>query len=93
LPDKLITLPKSFPLIGNEINVLPILMAIGMFVQQKFTMPSTTSQQAEQQKMMAIMMPFLFGLIFYHMPSGLVLYWFVNSILMLAFQMKISRTK
>jgi YidC/Oxa1 family membrane protein insertase len=75
-PDRLIVSP--------EINILPILMAIVMYLQQKTTAMSGTS--TEQQRMMSILFPLLFGFIFYRMPSGLVLYWFVNSLLMFIFQ-------
>jgi len=90
-PDRLFILPTSIPLIGNEINILPIVMAIGMFVQQKLSSGNASSSTAEQQKIMLILFPVMFGFIFYHMPSGLVLYWFVNSLLMLIFQVRISR--
>jgi len=92
-PDRLFMLPKSLPILGNEINILPIVMAIEMFVQQKFSMPAASSSSAEQQKMMMFLMPILFGFIFYKMPSGLVLYWFVNSTLMLINQIRTSRAK
>ncbi len=93
-PDRLFLLPNSLPILGNEINILPIVMTVGMFIQQKISMTSTaTSGSAEQQKIMMIIMPLMFGLIFYHMPAGLVLYWFVNSMLMLAFQFKINKGK
>jgi len=92
-PDKLFTLPNSLPVIGNEINILPILMAIGMFFQQKTSMVSISQNQAEQQKIMMIVMPIMFGVLFYHMPSGLVLYWFINSSLTLAYQLRVSRKK
>jgi len=92
-PDKLFLLPTSLPLLGNEVNLLPILMTIGMFIQQKFTTVSAGGSSAEQQKIMMIVFPLMFGFIFYHMPSGLVLYWFVNSILMLVYQLKISKSK
>lgn len=93
-PDRLFLLPTTLPVLGNEINILPIVMAIGMFIQQKMTMATTaTASSAEQQKMMMIIMPIMFGLIFYHMPAGLVLYWFINSILMLVYQIRISRAK
>lgn len=85
-PDKLFTLPWSLPVIGNEVNILPILMSAGMFFQMKST--PTSSASSDQQKMMLVMMPVLFGFFFYHMPSGLVLYWFTNSLLMLFFQLK-----
>lgn len=93
-PDRLFMLPFSIPVLGNEINILPIVMAIGMFAQQKISMSqAATGTSADQQKMMMILMPLMFGLIFYHMPSGLVLYWFVNSALMLFYQFKIYRAK
>jgi YidC/Oxa1 family membrane protein insertase len=80
-PDRLITTP--------EINLLPILMAITMFLQQKFTMMPTAGSSGEQQRLMALLFPVLFGFIFYRMPAGLVLYWFVNSSLMFVYQLRI----
>jgi YidC/Oxa1 family membrane protein insertase len=92
--DKLIVFKTTYPIIGNELNILPLLMAAGMFFQQKMTATQATSPEtAQQQKIMTIMMPVLFGALFYKLPAGLVLYWFVNSLLMLAFQWKISRIK
>ncbi|MDD2689130.1 MAG: membrane protein insertase YidC [Candidatus Omnitrophica bacterium] len=82
-PDRLFILPVSLPLLGNEINILPIAMTIIMFVQQKLSTVSASSGSAEQQKLMMIIFPLMFGFIFYRMPSGLVLYWFINSALML----------
>ena len=88
-PDKLFSFSKSIPILGSDINILPILMAIGMFVQQKISLGNASGAAAEQQKMMLFIMPVMFGVIFYNMPSGLVLYWFVNSALMLFYQFKI----
>lgn len=93
-PDRLFVFSKSLPVVGGEgFNILPILMAIGMFVQQKTSMASMSSENADQQKMMLILFPILFGFIFYRMPSGLVLYWFVNSLFMLAYQIRTSRAQ
>jgi YidC/Oxa1 family membrane protein insertase len=92
-PDKLFVFKNSIPLFGNQVNVLPILMAIGMFVQQKISMAKATGEAAQQQQMMSIIMPIMFGIIFYQMPSGLVLYWFVNSMLMLSYQFRINSQK
>ena len=63
-----------------------------MFIQQKISTIATTSN-AEQQKLMLIIFPLMFGLIFYRMPSGLVLYWFINSTLMLAYQLRVNRKR
>jgi YidC/Oxa1 family membrane protein insertase len=92
-PDRLFILPTSLPILGNAINLLPILMMLEMFFQQKFTMSASAGGSNEQQRVMLIIFPLIFGFIFYNMPSGLVLYWFVNSTLMLIFQLKVSRAK
>jgi YidC/Oxa1 family membrane protein insertase len=73
-----------------DINILPILMAAEMFIQQKISGQATGTASNEQQKMMLIVFPVMFGLIFYSMPAGLVLYWFINSTLMLAYQLKVT---
>ncbi len=92
-PDRLFILPVSLPVLANEINILPIIMAIGMFIQQKISTFGSGGTSASQQKIMLIMMPVIFGLIFYRMPSGLVLYWLINSMLMLAYQIRLNQTK
>ncbi|MCX5669268.1 MAG: membrane protein insertase YidC [Candidatus Omnitrophica bacterium] len=92
-PDKAFAFKNSIPFLGNQVNILPILMAIGMFVQQKISMAKATGEAAQQQKMMSIIMPIMFGVIFYQMPSGLVLYWFVNSLLMLCYQFRVNSQK
>ena len=92
-PDQAFVFKNSIPFLGNQVNILPILMAIGMFVQQKISMAKATGEAAQQQKMMSIIMPIMFGVIFYQMPSGLVLYWFINSMLMLGYQFRINNQK
>ncbi len=92
-PDKAFVLKNSIPFLGNQVNVLPILMAIGMFVQQKISMAKATGEAAQQQQIMSIIMPVMFGVIFYQMPSGLVLYWFINSLFMLGYQLRINNQK
>lgn len=78
-------LPFSLPVLGNSINILPLLMSAAMFLQQKISQPGGHAQ-TEQQKQMAIFMPILFGFIFYGLPSGLVLYWLTNTTLMVVYQ-------
>jgi len=88
-PDRLLVIKDSIPLLGNELNILPILMAAAMFFQQKLSTPPQTGsndQMVQQQKMMAVMMPVLFGFLFYRLPSGLVMYWLTNTLLTLGEQ-------
>ena len=90
-PDS-VPLPFSFPLLGNEIHLLPLIMTVAMALQQKFTQIKMEGQDPAmeaQQKMMAVMMPVIFCFIFYSMPSGLVLYWLTNTLLMTAYQLRL----
>lgn len=57
--------------------VLPVLMGVTMFIQQKMT-PS--AMDPKQQKIM-LFMPIIFTFLFFTFPSGLVLYWLVSNIL------------
>lgn len=87
-------LPFSLPVLGNEIHILPLIMVAGMVIQQKFTQVKMEGQDpalAAQQRMMAVMMPILFGFIFYGMPAGLVLYWLTNTVLMTSYQLYLKR--
>jgi YidC/Oxa1 family membrane protein insertase len=72
--------------------ITPIVMGATMFLQQKLAMPAnvTDPQQKMQQRMMLIM-PIIFTYTFLHLPSGLVLYWFVNNVLGIAQQVLINR--
>ena len=85
-PDTIATLPFKLPFFGDEVHVLPLLMAAAMFLQQKVMSPGGGAQ-TEQQRMMALMMPVMFGFLFYHMPSGLCLYIFVSTLLYFGQQM------
>jgi YidC/Oxa1 family membrane protein insertase len=67
--------------------VLPTLMMISMIVQTKM---NPTPPDPVQAKVMMIM-PLVFGVMFYFFPSGLVLYWFVNNILSILQQWQIGR--
>ena len=70
----------TIPLLNAQIdsfNLLPVLLGLFMFLQQKMMSPataSTNSQMAQQQKMMLIMMPVMMLLFLYKAPSGLNLY-------------------
>jgi YidC/Oxa1 family membrane protein insertase len=57
--------------------VLPILMGISMFIQQKMT---PTTGDPRQAKIMLVM-PVVFTFMFLNLPAGLVLYWFVSNVL------------
>ena len=68
-------------------------MLVVFFLQQKMspTGMGGSTQAAQQQKMMGIIMPLFMGLIFYNMPSGLVLYFTVSTLLGIAQQYLVRR--
>ena len=68
--------------------ILPILMGVSMFVQQKMT---PTMGDPRQAKAMLIM-PFIFTFMFLNLPSGLVLYWFVSNVLQIGQQKLMERS-
>jgi YidC/Oxa1 family membrane protein insertase len=69
--------------------VLPILMGVTMFVQQKMTPVAGDPRQAK----MMLIMPFVFTFMFLNLPSGLVLYWTVSNMLQILQQWYMDRPK
>ena len=67
--------------------VLPVIMGVSMFIQQKLN-PAPVDPM--QQKIFQIM-PFAFTAMFAFFPSGLVLYWVVNNILSITQQYVITK--
>lgn len=66
------------PLTG--LHLLPILMTLAWFLNQKM-MPVPDDRQLAQQQKMMLFMPFLFGLMMYEYAAGLSLYWLTSSLL------------
>ncbi|MCK6404770.1 MAG: membrane protein insertase YidC [Rhodocyclaceae bacterium] len=67
--------------------VLPVIMVVSMIIQTKLN--PTPPDPIQAKVMMA--MPFIFGVMFFWFPSGLVLYWVVNNVLSIAQQWQITR--
>ncbi len=92
--DRLVVFDRSFLIIGNELNILPILMMILMFFQQKLSsrnMVSTDPNQVAQQKMMLMFFPLFLGFIFYKLASGLNLYFTMFYLLSIVSQLLVAR--
>ncbi|MFC1699178.1 membrane protein insertase YidC [Candidatus Omnitrophota bacterium] len=74
--------------------VLPVLMGVSMFAQQKLSGLSGGAgggAQQDQAKMMAVMMPILLTWIFASLPAGVVLYWLTFNIVTAGQQLLIKR--
>ncbi len=62
------------------------LVALTTFVQSKTTVTTTTDERARaQQQMMNVMLPFMFAFFALSFPVGVSLYWVVNSIVQIGF--------
>ena len=85
-PDVLFSWNQPIWFFGNEFHLLPILMGVTMYIQQRLTskLPkdgTPLSDAQKQQKMMGNMMSILFMVMFYNFPSGLNIYFMLSTIL------------
>jgi len=90
-PDVVFSWSRPLPLIGNQFHLLPILLGVVMFVQQRYmsTAPKDVNQMTEQQrqqKFMGNIMAVVFTVMFYSFPSGLNIYWLSSMLLGIAQQ-------
>jgi len=93
------TVPSGIPWLGGQClwvcdlaqqdptYVLPILMGVSMFVQQKMSPTVGDPRQAQ----IMLFMPVIFTFMFLSLPSGLVLYWFVSNMLQILQQHYMNR--
>jgi YidC/Oxa1 family membrane protein insertase len=66
--------------------ILPVVMAVSMFIQTKLNPKPPDPMQAK----IMMFMPIAFSVMFFFFPAGLVLYWVVNNILSIAQQWAIT---
>jgi len=92
-PDRFVPFGRAFhvPLLSgimgpiDSLNILPLLLGVIFFVQQKYLTPTPTAsmspEQEAQMRMMRVMSVVMFPLFMYNVPSGLALYTMTNSLL------------
>jgi YidC/Oxa1 family membrane protein insertase len=70
------------------LNILPLLMAATMFLQQKLTPTPSAADPRQQQmhQMMMKVMPVMMLVMLYNFASGLALYWTTQNVLMIVQQ-------
>ena len=73
--------------VPDPFYILPVIMAVSMYVQVKL---NPTPPDPLQAKIM-MWMPIVFSVMFFFFPAGLVLYWVVNNILSIAQQWQINQ--
>ena len=79
--------------IGYKIGLLPCLMALTMYIQQKIIEKTQSNNTEEMKAANSIVkyMPLLFLFLFAGFPSGLLLYWVSNNIITIFQQIYINK--
>jgi YidC/Oxa1 family membrane protein insertase len=76
--------------VADPLHILPLIIIVSMFVVQ-FITPSP-GMDPNQRRMMAIMMPVIFGFSMWHFASGLALYWGTGNLINLGIQVAINQS-
>ncbi len=91
-PDVLFSWNYPIIFLGNSFHLLPVLLGAVMYFQQRYTLRasgadmSKLTEQQRQQVATGNIMVVVFTVLFYHLPSGLNLYWLFSSLLGIAQQ-------
>lgn len=85
-PDVLFRWKQPIFFIGNEFHLLPIILGLVMFAQQRLMAtgpkdPNQMTEQQRQQRVMGTMLTAVFAVMFYNFPSGLNIYWLSSMLL------------
>lgn len=87
-PDSVFSWGYPLPFFGNNFHLLPILLGVVMYLQQRYSSssikassPEKMSDQQRQQRAMGNIMVIVFTVMFYNFPSGLNLYWLFSMLL------------
>ena len=90
-PDVLFRWKQPIFFIGTEFHLLPVILGVVMFFQQRLSNPQTKevhemTDQERQQRAMGTIMAIVFTVMFYNFPSGLNIYWLSSMLLGIAQQ-------
>lgn len=84
LGDSVLKLGFSVPILGwTDLRLLPVIYVASQILYGKLTQTPGQTQQNTSMKLMLYFMPLLFFFILYNVPSGLMVFWIFNNILML----------
>ena len=95
-PDRLFSWGISIPFLGSYFHLLPFLLGIVMWWQQKLSSPapqdvSKMTDTERQQRAMGNIMTVVMTVMFYHFPAGLNIYWLSSMLLSIAQQVWTNR--
>ena len=79
----------DIPGIGIPFRILPLLMGVSWFITQKMTPPNPGADEFQQKVFQY--MPIMFTVMFWGLPSGLILYWTISNVISIFQQIYINR--
>jgi len=82
MPDTIYVVKDLFFVQNLSLNILPVFMVISQIFYQKFN----TVTADPQQKVLMYIMPIVFAFMFWSMPSGVTLYWTVQNVFSIVWQ-------
>ena len=83
-PDQWLDIPFSIPYFGSSFNLLPLLMMlISMISAYLYSDKNMNIDLENKKKNQLYLMSFLFFILFFTFPSGMVLYWTSSNVLQL----------
>lgn len=78
----------------DALYIMPVLLAVVMFLQQKFSMPKGSEMANNpSMKVMLYFMPVMMGFFALQFPTGLCLYWITTSVIMVFQQIFMNRLR
>ncbi|MFN9720237.1 MAG: YidC/Oxa1 family membrane protein insertase, partial [Planctomycetota bacterium] len=93
-PDALFRLPFSLPLgLGRDFSIFPLVTVTLFLLQQKMFMPPAQDEQQEMQYKIMNLMTGVMGIMFWHQPAGLCLYFIASSTWSIAERKLLGNTK
>jgi len=84
-PDRLLPLGMTLPLLGDHLNLLPLLMTVVTLASLRLSpAPASSAAARRRQDLGLVAMALVFLVLFYPFPSGMVLYWTAANLLHIA---------
>lgn len=91
-PDSVAALPVMVPLLGGQISLLPMLMALVMVASSLLLRDMTApAEQVKRQTRNAVLTALAFLVLFYPFPAAMVLYWTLSNTLQIVQQQVLKR--
>ena len=92
-PDAVLTLPIVLPILGNSLNLMPILMTLVSIIVSVLHLDAQSSpQMVRRNRLQQTGLALIFLVFFYPFPAAMVFYWLLANALQWVVQITFNRT-